>query len=422
MTKVAIIGLGRMGMLHLMNCLKLDDVEVVAAADSSKKGVAKARALKIKNVYEDYHEIFNHPADLDAVVLSLPNFMHFESIKLSLEAGLNVFAEKPLATSVGECQEIVRLVQKSGKQLMVGHAMRFVEALMKMKENLEKGHIGDLEVATIEEIINGPFSHPRVPAPVSDWWFDPKKSGGGALLDVGYHMIDLFRFFAGDAEVVYSYLNYKLNLPVEDGAILVLRSDSSVKGIINIGWYQQTVFPKYNFRTILHGTAGYHMIDLFRFFAGDAEVVYSYLNYKLNLPVEDGAILVLRSDSSVKGIINIGWYQQTVFPKYNFRTILHGTAGYLSSEDLVPHNLYVHAVKEGSKNILRRLAGRKIRFLYYTYYYESFYKEMVHFFDCVKNGSTPLVSAEDGLKTVEIIQAAYDKFRSESSSNYGDVV
>ena len=351
MVRVGIIGLGRMGMLHLMNCLKLDDVEVVAAADSSKKALNKAKALKVNNLYTDYHDIFNHPSDLDAVVLSLPNFMHFESIKLALEAGLNVFAEKPLATSVDDCREIVRLVGKSGKQLMVGHAMRFVEALATMKERLDKGRIGDLEVATIEEIINGPFSHPRVPAPVSDWWFDPKKSGGGALLDVGYHMIDLFRFFAGDAEVVFSHLNYRLNLPVEDGAILVLRSASSVKGIINVGWYQQTVFPK-----------------------------------------------------------------------YNFRAILHGTAGYLSSEDLVPHNLYLHAVKEGGKNILRRIVGRKIRFLYYTYYYESFYKEMVHFFDCIRNDSTPMVSAQDGLKTVEIIQAAYDRFRSKSSIKHEDVV
>lgn len=342
MIKVGVIGLGRMGMLHLMNCLNMDGVEVVAAADSSKKSLSKARALHVDRVYADYHDLLNHPSGLDAVVLSLPNFMHFESIQSALEAGLNVFAEKPLATSVGECREIVRLVEKSGRKFMVGHAMRFVEALETMKKKLESGQIGDLEVATIEEIINGPFSHPRVPAPVSDWWFDPKKSGGGALLDVGYHMIDLFRFFAGDANVVFSYLNYRLNLPVEDGAILVLRSASSVKGIINIGWYQQTIFPK-----------------------------------------------------------------------YNFRTLLHGAAGYMSSDDLVPHNLYSYAIKEGSKNILRRIARRKIRYLSYTYWYESFYKELEHFFGCIKNDSTPLVSAQDGLKTVEIIQAAYDMFKQE---------
>lgn len=342
MMKVGIIGLGRMGMLHLMDCLNMDGVEVVAAADASKKSLNKARALHVERLYPDYHDLLNHPSGLDAVVLSLPNFMHFESIQSALEAGLNVFAEKPLATTVEECHEIVRLVEKSGRKLMVGHAMRFVEALETMKKKLESGQIGDLEVATIEEIINGPFSHPRVPAPVSDWWFDPKKSGGGALLDVGYHMIDLFRFFAGDAKVVFSYLNYRLNLPVEDGAILVLRSASSVKGIINIGWYQQTIFPK-----------------------------------------------------------------------YNFRTLLHGAAGYLSSDDLVPHNLYSYAVKEGSKNILRRIARRKIRYLSYTYWYESFYKELEHFFGCIKNDSTPIVSAQDGLKTVELIQAAYDMFKQE---------
>jgi len=340
MLRVGVVGLGRMGMLHLMNCMKMDGVKVVAAADSSKKNLNKAKSLGIEKIYSDYHDLFSHPSELDVVVLSLPNFMHFESVKLSLEAGFNVFAEKPLATSIEDCREIVRLVDESGKKLMVGHVMRFVEALEKMKARMDSGLIGDLEVATIEEIVNGPFAHPRVPAPVSDWWFDPQKSGGGALLDIGYHMIDLYRFFAGDADVHFAHLNHRMNLPVEDGAILMLKS----------------------------------------------------------------------RDSSTKGIINVGWYQQTVFPKYNFRTILHGTAGYMSSEDLVPHNLYTHAVKEGMKNVFRRVTGQKIRFLFYTYYYESFYRELEHFVDCVKNDSEPRVTASDGLKTVEIIETTYKRF------------
>jgi predicted dehydrogenase len=150
------------------------------------------------------------------------------------------------------------------------------------------------------------------------------------------------------------------------------------------------------------------MIDLFRFFAGDGEVIFASLDHKFSLPVEDGAILILRSkEDSAKGIINVGWYQQTIFPKYNFRVILHGNAGYMSSDDLVPHNLYLHAAKEGMKNLLRRITGKKIRPLSYTYYYESFYKELAHFFYCVKNDSDPLVSAMDGLKTVKLIQEAY---------------
>jgi predicted dehydrogenase len=319
--------------------MKIDGVQVVAIADASKKNLAKAKTFGIRNAYTDYHELLNHASELDAVILSLPNFLHFESVNSALEAGLNVFAEKPLAPTVQECREIVRMSEKSGRKVMVGHVMRFEEAMEIMKNRLENGFIGDLEVATIEEIINGPFAHPRVPAPVADWWFDPKRSGGGALLDVGYHMLDLYRFFAGESDVTYCYLNHRMNLPVEDGAILVLQSASS-------------------------GT---------------------------------------------KGIVNVGWYQQTIFPKYNFRTLLHGTAGYLSSDDFIPQNLYRWAVKEGAKNILRRITGRKVRFLSYTYHYEAFYKELVHFFDCIRRDTPPAVTAVDGLKTIELIESAYTK-------------
>jgi len=337
MIKVGVIGLGRMGMLHLMNSSKIDGVKVVAVADSSKKALAKAKLLGVNELFEDYNKMFNSPLEMEAVIISLPNYLHLESIKLALENDLNVFVEKPLARSVEECREIVRLVKKSGRKLMIGHCFRFLEVIKKMKKELDKGSIGNLEVATLEEVVNGPFAHPRTPVPVSDWWFVPEKSGGGALLDIGYHMIDLFRFFAGNATVTFSSLDYNFNLPVEDGAIILLRS----------------------------------------------------------------------SDCSAKGIVNVGWYEKTIFPKYNFRVILHGNAGFLSSECLVPRNLYWHAVKEGAKNILRRVLGKRIRYLSYTYYYEPFYQELEHFFNCVKRDLDPIVSVEDGLKTVELIWQAY---------------
>lgn len=337
MIKVGVIGLGRMGMLHLMNAMKIEGVRVVAAADASKQALSKAKHLGVNELFKDYHEMFNNASNMDAVIISLPNNLHLESVRLALEKNLNVFVEKPLANTVEECQEIVKLVKKSGRKLMVGHCFRFLEVIEKMKKSLDKGLIGSLEVATLEEVINGPFAHPRVPTPVSEWWFDPKKSGGGALMDIGYHMLDLFRFFAGDAVVIFSSLEYKFSLSVEDGAIVILRSSSC----------------------------------------------------------------------STKGIVNVGWYQKTIFPKYNFRVILHGTAGFLSSEHLVPRNLYFHALKEGAKNLLRRIVGKRIRYLFYTYYYEPFYRELEHFFNCIKKDSDPPVSVEDGLRTVELIQQTY---------------
>jgi len=326
-----------MGKLHLMNCRLMDNVKVVAASDPYKKALSKAKSAGVDRLYTDYHDLLNHSSNLDAVIISLPNFLHFGSISLALEAGLNVFTEKPMANTVEECREIVKLVERSGRKFTIGHCVRFIDAVEKMKERVDKGFIGDLEVATIEEVINGPFAHPRVPAPVSDWWFDPKKSGGGALLDLGYHMIDLFRFFVGDSEVIFSSLDHKFNLPVEDGAIVILHS----------------------------------------------------------------------SNSSAKGIINVGWYQKAIFPQLDFRAILHGNAGYISSDNLIPRNIYFHAIKEGTKNVFRKVVGKKIRPLSYTYFYESYYKELQHFFDCIMYDLDPSISVTDGLKTIELIEEAY---------------
>lgn len=337
MLDVGIIGLGHMGRLHMMNCLHIVGVRITAVADQSKMALNKARSIGVKNLYTDYHDLLKNSPNMDAVIISLPNFLHFEGVQLALEAGLDVFVEKPMASSFEECRRIVKLVKKSGRRFMVGHCMRFIDAVEKMKETSEMGKIGDLEVITIEELLNGPFAHRAVPTPVSEWWFDLEKSGGGVLLDIGYHLIDLFRFFVGDSKVVFASIDYKFNLPVEDSAILILQS----------------------------------------------------------------------SKSPVKGIINAGWYQQMIFPKFDFRLILHGRAGYLSSDDFVPSNIYFNAVKEGLKNFCRRIVGRKIHPLSYTYFYESHYKEMKHFFDCLKKDVEPSVSAIDGLKTIELIEEAY---------------
>jgi predicted dehydrogenase len=338
MINVGVIGLGRQGMLHLMSCNKIEGVKVVAASDGNKNALKKAKSLGVKILYEDYHELFDHSSGIDAVVISLPNFLHMDCVRLALEAGLHVFIEKPLARNVGECSAIVELVEKTGKKLQVGNNLRFETGMQKMKEKADTGFIGSLEVITIEEIINGPFAHPRNPAPVADWWFDPEKSGGGVLLDLGCHLIDAFRFVVGE----------------------------------------------------------------------ECAVEFSSLEHKFNLPVEDGAIVMLRSlNSSVRGIINVGWYQKTTYPQFDFNMVLHGSSGYLAINDFRPKNLYSHAIKEGTKNILRRLAGRKIRPMSFTYYYESFYDELVSFFDCINADLTPRVTATDGLRTIELIESAY---------------
>ncbi len=343
MIKVGFIGLGQMGRMHLATCLHIEGINVIAAADPSKKALNKAQAHGVDNLYSDFKEMVEkNPLGLDAVVISVPNFLHYDTIRLCLDNGLNIFAEKPLAVNVTQCQDIVNRVHASGRKFMLGHSMRFVPAVEKVKADLQKGTIGNLEVATIEEIANGPFSHPRHPAPVADWWFNPEMSGGGALIDIGYHMIDLFRFLTEEEAIVkFADLSYKYNLPVEEGATLMLSS----------------------------------------------------------------------SRSNIRGFINVGWYQRSIFPKFNFRALLHGDCGYLSTENHTPKNIYMHAAKVGAKNIARRLVGKKPSYLAYTYYWESYYKELTAFFRSIALDLETPTTALDGLRTVQVIEEAYSLYK-----------
>lgn len=343
--RLGIIGLGNMGSLHMQNAIYMNDVEVIAVADQSERALKRASSLGINGLYSDYQKMLDKESkNLDGVVISLPNFLHFDSVKLSIESGLNVFVEKPLARNLVESQQLVQIVEKSRKKLMLGYGMRYIDAIEKMKAVADMGRLGSLELLTMESIQNGPLSHGMIPKPISEWWFDPQKSGGGALLDIGSHLIDLFHFFVGDSKVLFCHLDYKYNLPVEDGATLILKS-------IN---------------------------------------------------------------NSTRGVINVGWFQKTIFPKFNFRFVLHGMADFVSTEELIPRNIYVHAVKEGSKNFLRRITGRKIHPLSFTYFYESYYKEIRHYIDYIEGNSFPVSSAIDGLKTMEIVDEAYSLNRNKA--------
>jgi predicted dehydrogenase len=338
MIRVGVIGLGKMGMLHLRNCRFIDDVEVVAVSDSSKKRLQRAKDMGINRLYSDYSDMLSS-ADVDAVIVTLPNFLHSESVCLAAKMGKDVFVEKPLGRSIIECGKMIDRVEKEGIRLMVGHNYRFFDCVEKIKREFETGIMGDIELATMELVLNGPFAPSIKPTPVPEWYFDKEKIGMGCL-DSGYHLIDLFQWFFGDAKVLWAHLGYRYHLPYEDSAIVVLCS----------------------------------------------------------------------KNGSTRCVLNVGWFSKSIFPSFNFRIILHGTAGFSSTDKYIPRNLFLHAAKEGTKNIARRLLGIKISPLTYTYYYASYFKELRHFFDCIRNNKTPIISGIDSLKTVQIIEEIYNAF------------
>jgi predicted dehydrogenase len=254
--RVGIIGLGKMGQLHLLNALRISEVNVVAAADKRGKNRKTAEKYHVKT-YDDYSKLLD-AEKLDAVIISLPNFLKKESVFRASERGLNIFLDKPLSRDFAEAQEIVQKAQKEKVALMVGVNYRYFHCVQKLKNVLDDGRVGDVVIVTSDLVLNGPFSHPLVPTPVADWWLSKEMAGGGALLDLGYHLIDILLWMFGDLQVAYSSLEHRLNLPVEDAGTVVLKSKS--KGItcaVNVGWFLKSIFPAFNFRINLHGTGGY---------------------------------------------------------------------------------------------------------------------------------------------------------------------
>jgi myo-inositol 2-dehydrogenase / D-chiro-inositol 1-dehydrogenase len=263
MIKIGVIGLGNMGKLHLLNALHMDDVAVVAAADkmqSNRKSVEKYHV----RTYEDYNQLLD-AEELDAVVISLPNFLKKDAVFRAAEKKVDIFLEKPLARNFSEAEEIIQKAEKEHVRLMVGVNYRYYPSVQKLKTSLDEGRFGDPVIATAELILNGPFSYGVVPVPVPEWWLSKESAGGGALLDLGYHLIDILTWMFGDLELAYSTLSHTLHLPVEDAVSIVLKSRThDLTCVMNTGWFSRSIFPNLNFRVNVHGMAGFGSTELYR--------------------------------------------------------------------------------------------------------------------------------------------------------------
>jgi predicted dehydrogenase len=237
--KLALIGLGYIGKIHLKNCLSLKSAKLVAVADTSKAALKYAQNAGVKSTYNSY-EIMLQKEDIDAVIISLPTFLHEKCVKDAADYGADVFLEKPLARNVREGEAIVKCVKEHGIKLMLGYPNRFYKPFIKLKKDLDDGFYGDIQTANAVIIGPGPFLHRTEkgsPKPVPEWWFSKELTGGGALLDLGCHVINLLRWYLGDVENIKCVLGYRFGLEVEDHAASIAKFKSGTIATINVGWF-----------------------------------------------------------------------------------------------------------------------------------------------------------------------------------------
>ena len=251
--RLGLVGLGKMGILHL-NLLKfIDGVVLESAADKNQRNLEKAEKLGVKKLFSDYRDMYEK-VELDAVIIALPHFMHEEAVILAAEKGFNIFVEKPLGRTVKECKNMLKAVERNNVKLCVDHNYRFFKNVEKLKRMYNNGYIGEVSLFTSANVTGGPFS---IPLFSEDWWIKPELSGGGALIALGPHLIDLFEWFFGNTTVLSAALSSRFSVDFEDTASITVKSrNAGTIGTINVGWFERTAFSKFDFYVRLHGTGG----------------------------------------------------------------------------------------------------------------------------------------------------------------------
>ena len=191
--RIAIIGAGGISFnAHGNAYLNIENVEVVGVCDIIRERAEKlAKKLGVKFVCEDYRELFELE-NLDAVDICTPNYLHSIIAVEALNRGLHVFCEKPDAVSVDEAIKMKEAAEKNNKVLMVMRNNRYLAASGYLKKFIEDGNMGNIYASRCGW-------QRRRGIPGKGGWFTTKeKSGGGPLIDLGVHMIDLTMWLMGN--------------------------------------------------------------------------------------------------------------------------------------------------------------------------------------------------------------------------------
>ena len=182
--RVGVVGLG-MGKGHINGYREHENVEVVAVADTNQERLELAKKdFEIEKCYTDANEMFDKEK-LDLVSIAVPNKFHNPLTIAALESGANVLCEKPMAMNAAEGEEMIAAAKRCGKRLAINFSFRFTPQSQMMKQMVEDGELGEIYFARS-------IWHRRRGMPGFGGWFGTKElSGGGPLIDLGVHRLDL---------------------------------------------------------------------------------------------------------------------------------------------------------------------------------------------------------------------------------------
>lgn len=232
MHKIALLGTGLIGRFYTMSLLGYrgrDEIVVVCAVGPGE-AERFAKEFGIPRWTSNMSEAIRDP-EVDTVIIGLPNFLHKQAVLMAIEAGKSVLCTKPLATNAQDALEMLNAAEKAGVFHGYLEDLVYTPKTLKALDATSKGALGKVLWARSRETHAGPHS---------DWFWNKKQSGGGAIVDMGCHCIEIARGFLGKGNKpleVTCWADTQVHpIDVEDHAVGLVRYESGGIGQFEVSW------------------------------------------------------------------------------------------------------------------------------------------------------------------------------------------
>lgn len=230
--KIAMLGAGFIGDFYTntLHSLRSGDRVVLVYSRSEDKAEAFAKKWEIPHFTTSLEEAVNHP-EIDTVIIGLPNNLHLNAVKAAAKAGKAVLCTKPLGRTSAEAKEMLEAVEVAGVFNGYLEDLVYTHKTLKALNSVKNGALGDILWVRSRE------THP---GPHSDWFWTKEISGGGAIVDMGCHCIEIARNFIGKdikpLEVMCWADTQVKPIEAEDHGIGLVKYENGAIGQFEVSW------------------------------------------------------------------------------------------------------------------------------------------------------------------------------------------